>query len=153
MDLERLYGGSFIDWETVAGSWAKRTVPSRLLLFAARRYLEESASTTPDAERAGMLDSTPLPDEIKRAFASPPGPAGSTARHYYWGEFVDAAAVAELEMISYGERPPLLHELRAGLEQAAAEAGPDTDLGRWFLGRRDALPGTDLPEDPGYLPV
>jgi hypothetical protein len=148
MDLERLYGGSFIDWETVAGSWAKRTVSSRLLLFAARRYLEASASTTPDAERAGMLDSTPLPDEIKRAFASPPG---SAARR--WGEFVDAAAAAELEMISYGERPPLLHELRTGLEQAAAEAGPETDLGRWFLDRRDALPGMDLPEDPGYLPV
>jgi hypothetical protein len=151
MDLERLYGGSFIDWETVAGSWAKRTVASRLLLFAARRYLEESTSTTPIAERAEMLDSAPLPDEIKRAFASPPGPAGSAARR--WGEFVDAAAAAELEMVSYGERPPLLHELRTGLEQAAAEAGPETDLGRWFLERRDALPGTDLPEDPGYLPI
>jgi hypothetical protein len=56
-------------------------------------------------------------------------------------------------MISYGERPPLLHELRAGLERAAAEAGTETDLGLWFLARRDALPGTDLPEDPGYLPV
>jgi hypothetical protein len=151
MDLQRLYGGSFIDWEAVAGSWVKRTISSRLLLFAARRYLEESASTTPDAERVVMLDSTPLPDEIKRAFASPLGPAGSAARH--WGEFVDAAVAAELEMISYGERPPLLHELRAGLEQAAAEAGPETDLGRWLLDRRDALPGTDLPEDPGYLPV
>ena len=151
MDLERLYGGSFIDWEAVAGSWVKRTVSSRLLLFAARRYLEESAPRTPDAERVGLLDSTPLPDEIKRAFASPPEPAGSAARH--WGEFVGAAAAAELEMISYGERPPLLHELRAGLEQAAAEAGPETDLGRWLLDRRDALPGTDLPEDPGYLPV
>src|SRR5215218_2300528 len=149
MDLERLYGASFIDWETVAGSWAKRTVASRLLLFAARRYLEEG--TAPIAERAKMLDSTPLPDEIKRAFASPPGPAGSAGRR--WGEFVDAAAAAELEMVSYGERPPLLHELRRGLEQAAAEAGPETDLGRWFLERRDALPGTDLPEDPGYLPV
>lgn len=151
MNLERLYGGSFIDWETVAGSWAKRTVASRLLLFAARRYLEESTSTTPIAERAEMLDSAPLPDEIKRAFASPPGPADSADRR--WGEFVDAAAAAELEMVSYGERPPLLHELRMGLEQAAAEAGPETDLGRWFLERRDALPGTDLPEDPGYLPV
>ena len=151
MDLERLFGGSFIDWETVAGSWAKRTVSSRLLLFAARRYLEEGAATTPVAERAEMLGSTPLPDEIKRAFASPPGLAGSAARR--WGEFVDAAAAAELEMISYGERPPILHELRTGLEQAAAEAGPETDLGRWFLERRDALPGTDLPEDPGYLPI
>jgi hypothetical protein len=149
MDLERLYGGSFIDWETVAGSWAKRTVASRLLLFAARRYLEEDAA--PVAERAKMLDSTPLPDEIKRAFASPPGTAGSAARR--WGEFVDAAAAAELEMVSYGERPPLLHELRMGLQQAASEAGPETDLGRWFLERRNALPGTDLPDDPGYLPV
>jgi hypothetical protein len=149
VDLERLYGGSFIDWETVAGSWAKRTVASRLLLFAARRYLEEDAA--PVAQRAKMLDSTPLPDEIKRAFASPPGTAGSAARR--WGEFVDAAAAAELEMVSYGERPPLLHELRMGLQQAASEAGPETDLGRWFLERRNALPGTDLPDDPGYLPV
>jgi hypothetical protein len=23
----------------------------------------------------------------------------------------------------------------------------------WFLARRDALPGTDLPDDPGYLPI
>jgi hypothetical protein len=66
---------------------------------------------------------------------------------------VDAAVAAEVEMVSYGERPPLLHELRAGLEQAAGEAGPATELGLWFLARRDALPGTDLPEDPGYLPV
>ena len=97
------------------------------------------------------MGSTPLPDEVKRAFASPPEPGGSAARR--WGEFVDAAAAAELETISYGERPPLLHELRAGLERAAVEAGPETDLGRWFLARRDALPGTDLPEDPGYMPV
>ncbi len=150
MDLQRLYGGSFVDWEAVAGSWAKRTVSSRLLLFAARRYLLEAA-TTPDAERVETLGSTPLPDEVKRAFASPPEPAGSAARR--WGEFVDAAVAAEVETVSYGERPPLLHELRAGLEQAAAEAGPETDLGRWFLARRDALPGTDLPEDPGYMPV
>ncbi|MDQ3792713.1 MAG: hypothetical protein M3341_08745 [Actinomycetota bacterium] len=150
MDLQKLYGGSFVDWEVVAGSWAKRTVSSRLLLFAARRYLLEAA-TTPDAERVETLGSTPLPDEVKRAFASPPEPAGSAARR--WGEFVDAAVAAELETISYGERPPLLHELRAGLEQAAAEAGPQTDLERWFLARRDALPGTDLPEDPGYVPV
>ncbi len=151
MDLERLYGGSFVDWEAVAGSWAKRTVSSRLLLFAARRYLRESASTASDAERAEALGSTPLPDEIKRAFAAPPEPTGSAVRR--WGEFVDAAFAAELEMVSYGERPPLLHELRAGLEQAATEAGPGTELGRWFLARRAALPGTDLPEDPGYLPV
>jgi hypothetical protein len=150
VDLQKLYGGSFVDWEVVASSWAKRTVSSRLLLFAARRYLLEAA-TTPDAGRVEALGSTPLPDEVKRAFASPPEPAGSAARR--WGEFVDAAVVAELETISYGERPPLLHELRAGLERAAVEAGPETDLGRWFLARRDALPGTDLPEDPGYMPV
>src|SRR5215207_303487 len=150
MDLKKLYGGSFVDWEAVAGSWAKRTVSSRLLLFAARRYLNEGVST-PDAGRAQMLDPTPLPDEIKRAFASPPEPAGLASRR--WGEFVDAAVAAELEVVSYGERPPLLHELRAGLEQAAAEARSETDLGRWFLARRDALPGSDLPEDPEYLPV
>jgi hypothetical protein len=150
VDLQRLYGGSFVDWEAVAGSWSKRTVSSRLLHFAARRYLLEAAET-PDAGRVEALGSTPLPDEVKRAFASPPEPAGSAARR--WGEFVDAAVAAELETVSYGERPPLLHELRAGLEQAAAEAGPETDLGRWFLARRDALPGTDLPDDPGYMPV
>ena len=150
MDLQKLYGGSFVDWEAVAGSWAKRTVSSRLLLFAARRYLLE-VEKTPDAGRVEALGSTPLPDEVKRAFASPPEPAGSAARR--WGEFVDAAVAAELETVSYGERPPLLHELKTGLEQAAAEAGPQTDLGRWFLARRDALPGTDLPEDPGYVPV
>ncbi len=151
MDLERLYGGSFVDWEMVGSSWAKRTVSSRLLLFAARRYLQESAPTTSDAGRAEALGSTSLPNEIKRAFAAPPEPTGSAARR--WGEFVDAAVAAELEMVSYGERPPLLHELKVGLEQAATEAGPGTELGRWFLARRAALPGTDLPEDPGYLPV
>jgi hypothetical protein len=150
MDLERLYGGSFVDWEAVAGSWAKRTVASRLLLFAARRYLLHTVST-PEAGRLEALGAAPLPDEIKRAFASPPGPSEPASR--IWGEFVDAALAAELEMVPYGERPPLLHELRTGLEQAAAEAGLGTDLGRWFVLRRDALPGTDLPEAPGYLPV
>ncbi len=150
MDLENLYGGSFVDWEMVAGSWAKRTVSSRLLLFAARRYLVQTAST-PETGRGEALGSTPLPDEIRRAFALPPDPSEPASRH--WGEFVDAAVAAELEMVPYGERPPLLHELRAGLQQAAAEAGPGTDLGLWFLARRDALPGADLPEDPGYLPV
>ena len=148
MDLRRLYAGSFIDWEAVAASWNKRTVPSRLLLFAARRYLEEQASV-PDPERVELLAPARLPDEIKRAFASPPDTPASSR----WGEFVDAAVAAELEMVSYGERPPLLHELRSGLEQAASEAGEGTDAGRWFLARRDALPGTDLPEDPGYLPI
>ncbi len=148
MDLERLYAGSFVDWEAVAASWNKRTVPSRLLLFAARRYLEESTQE-PDPERAESLAQVSLPDEIKDAYASPPEVDNSRT----WGGFVDAAVAAEIEMVSYGDRPPLLHELRAGLEQAAAEAGPATELGRWFLARRDALPGTDLPEDPGYLPV
>ena len=150
MDLEKLYRGSFIDWEAVASSWAKRTVSSRLLLFAARRYLHEGAPI-PDAGRTGVLDPTPLPDEIKRAFASPPGAGEFASRR--WGEFVDAAVAAELEVVPYGERPPLLHELRVGLEHAAAEADLETDLGRWFLARRDSLPGNDLPEDPGYLPV
>jgi hypothetical protein len=151
MDLERLYGGSFVDWERVGGSWAKRTVSSRLLLFAARRYLKEVPSAAPNPERAGAVDSTRLPEEIRQAYASPPEPAGLAARR--WGEFVDAAVAAELEVISYGERPPLLHELRTGLEQAASEAEPGTELGRWFVARREALPGIDLPEDPRYLPV
>jgi hypothetical protein len=151
MELERLYGGSFVDWDRVAGSWAKRTVTSRLLLFAARRYLEEASPATPDPERMGALEPGHLPDEVLRTFASPPEPTEPAARR--WGEFVDAAVAAELELVSYGERPPLLHELRAGLEQAAREAGEETDLGRWFMARREALPGTDLPEDPGYLPV
>ena len=150
MDLRGLYAGSFIDWEAVAASWTKRTVPSRLLLFAARRYLDEG-NVVPDLKRAEMLAQAPLPDEIKRAFASPPAPDASPSRR--WGEFVDAAVAAELEMVSYGERPPLLHELRAGLDQASTEAGPETEAGRWFLARRDALPGLDLPEDPEYLPI
>ena len=48
-------------------------------------------------------------------------------------------------MVSYGERPPLLHELRAGLEQAATEAGPSDEKGRWFLASRDALPAPTFP--------
>jgi hypothetical protein len=151
MDLESLYRGSFVDWERVAGSWGKRTVSSRLLLFAARHYLEEVPSAPPDPEREATLGSMHLPEEIRRAFASPPGSGGPESRR--WGEFVDAAIAAELEMVSYGERPPLLHELRSGLGQAASEAGSGTELGRWFGARRDALPGTDLPDDPGYLPV
>ena len=150
MDLQRLYAGSFIDWDVVSASWNKRTVPSRLLLFAARRYLEERVGGV-DSGRVEMLASAPLPEEIKHAFASPPELDAATSR--LWGEFIDAAVAAELEMVSYGERPLLLHELRAGLEQAAGEAGPLTETGRWFLARRDALPGTDLPEDPGYLPI
>jgi hypothetical protein len=150
MDLQRLYAGSFLDGEAVAASWNTRTVPSRLLLFAARRYLDERGGNV-ESGRHEVLASAPLPEEIKQAFASPPALDAPAPRG--WGEFVDAAVVAELEMVSYGERPPLLHELRAGLEQAAAEAGPLTEKGRWFLARRDALPGTDLPDDPGYLPI
>ena len=148
MDLERLYGGSYVNWEGVAASWNKRTVPSRLLLFAARRYLAQTDAVS-DPERAATLAPVSLPEEIKRAYASSPASEASRS----WGEFLDAAVAAELEMVSYGERPPLLHELRAGLERAAAEAGPGTERGRWFLARRRTLPGTDLPEDPGYLPV
>jgi hypothetical protein len=124
MDLQRLYAGSFIDWEAVAGSWNKRTIPSRLLLFAARRYLDERDDGL-DSGRYEVLASAPLPEEIKRAFASPPELGAPAPRR--WGEFVDAAVAAELEMV--------------------------TEKGRWFLARRDALPGTDLPDDPGYLPI
>src|SRR3712207_4635822 len=120
MDLERLYAGSFVDWEAVAGSWTKRTVSSRLLLFAARRYLLETVSAL-EAGRLETLGATALPDEIKRAFASPPDPSEPASRQ--WGEFVDAALAAELEMVPYGEPPPLLHELRAGLEQAGFLVG------------------------------
>jgi hypothetical protein len=149
MDLDRLYGGSFIDWEAVSASWNKRTVSSRLLLFAARRYAE--AGLLADEDRAETLAPVSLPDDIKRAYAAPPPAEGERAR--LWGVFLDAAVAAELEMVSYGERPPLLHELRAGLSQAAEEAGARTEQGRWFIARHDALPGTDLPDSPDYLPV
>lgn len=151
MDLADLHSGSFIDWEAVSGSWSKRTVSSRQLLFSARRYLEAAGSPEPEPGRMEIVASTKLPEEIQQAFASPPEPGGVADRA--WGEFLDAAVATELEMVSYGERPPLLHELRNGLETAAEEAGHRTDLGHWFLARRDALPGTDLPEDPSYLPV
>lgn len=153
MDLESLYGGSFVNWEAVAASWNKRTVSSRVLLFAARRYLNEAPSRAPREERAATIEGLPFPEEVRRAFATPPLPPDKDPASDYWGEFVDAALVAEMEMVSYGERPPLLHELRSGLDQAAGEAGPKTPLGRWFLARREALPGEDLPEDPGYMPV
>lgn len=149
MDLERLYGGSFVDWEAVAASWTKRTIPSRLLLFAARRYVGEGRGH--DEGRARILAQVSLPEEIKHAYAAPPPEDGESSR--LWGEFVDAAVAAELEMVSYGERPPLLHELRAGLSQAAEEAGPQTERARWFMARHDALPGTDLPDSPEYLPI
>jgi len=150
VDLERLYGASFIDWEAVAASYAKRTVGSRLLLFAARRYLSVGSGGR-DERRDKLLENVTLADEIKAAFASPPAPESANAS--LWGEFVDKALAAELETIPYGERPILLGELRAGLLKAADEAGPRTALGRWFLARRYALPGKDLPENPEYLPV
>ena len=150
MDLQGIYGGTFVNWEAVGTSWAKRSVSSRLLLLSARRYLETS-NVPRDPGRTEMVDPTPMPDEVKRAFASVPAPDSPDATP--WGEFVDAALMAELEMISYGERPPLLHELRNGLEAAAVEAGPDTALGGWFTARREALPGEDLPEGGEYLPV
>jgi hypothetical protein len=150
VDLDGLYGASFIDWEAVAASWSKRTVSSRLLLFAARRYLEAEPGEK-QTERAELVEPASLPEEIKAAFAAPPD-SGSVASRS-WGEFVDAALAAELEMVPYGERPVLLGELRAGLIQAAEEADPKTPLGRWFLERRNTLPGEDLPENPEYLPV
>jgi hypothetical protein len=151
VDLEGLYGASFIDWEAVAASWAKRSVGSRLLLLAARRYLS-SAPGERDDRRVKLMEPLTLAGEIKATFASPP-PPDSAAASPLWGEFVDAALAAELEMVPYGERPVLLGELRAGLSKAADEAGADTALGRWFMTRRDALPGEDLPENPEYLPV
>ena len=150
MDLEGLYGASFVDWEAVDASWAKRTISSRLLLLASRRYLFAGTGER-DERRAKLVEPATLSEEIKTAFASPPAPESVAST--LWGEFVDAALVAELEMIPYGERPILLSELRTGLEKAADEAGADTALGRWFLARREALPGEDLPENPEYLPV
>ena len=155
MDLDNLYGGSFVSWEGVAGSWSKRTISSRLLLLAARRYLsgtDPASERRPDAERVESIGSSRLPEEVKRAYATPPKDAGHEGAAL-WGEFVDAALATELEIVSYGERPPLLNELRVGLERAASEAGEGSDLARWFIARSDALPGEDLPEDPEYLPV
>lgn len=151
MDLAKLYGGSFIDWGMVEGSWAKRTIPSRLLLFAARKYLEEG-HPAPDPDRAATLSSVRFPDEIRTAYAAPP-PGAESPSADSWGRFIDAAAVTEMEMVSYGERPLLLHELRSGLAQAAEEASADTALARWFIDRAEALPGGDLPDTPEYLPV
>lgn len=156
MDLTGLYGGSFVNWEFVVSSWSKRTVSSRMMLFGARRYLKEADGTEERRDRREIIEETSLPEEVKRAFASPPDPETDPAtdpRPELWGGFVDAAVAAEIEMVPYGERPPLLNELRAGLEQAAGEAGEWTPLGRWFLDRRERLPGTDLPEDPAYLPI
>jgi hypothetical protein len=150
LDLEALYGGSFVNWEAVGESWQKRTLPSRILLMRARSYLAESGGAG-QRERLDLISRVPLPEEVRQAFAAPPEPGDEEAP--LWGSFIDAALAAELEVVSYGERPPILHELRAGLEQAAGEAGERTALGRWFLARRDALPGKDLPDDTGYLPV
>jgi hypothetical protein len=150
VDLEGLYGASFVDWEAVSASWTKRTVGSRLLLFAARRYLETGPGEA-RSDRVDFIEPARLAEEIKIAFSSPPEPEEPSST--LWGTFVDAAAAAELEMIPYGERPVLLGELRAGLTRAAEEAGPGTPLARWFRARRDALPGEDLPEDPEYVPV
>ena len=149
MDLTSIYGASFVSWEGISTSWSKRTVSSRLLLFAARNFLA-THDAPPDPDRA-LPDAYPLPEEIRHAYATPPSPENPAALP--WGSFVDAAVAAELETISYGERPPLLHELRAGLAAAAEEAGPGTPLGRWFTARHDALPGADLPDDPAYVPV
>lgn len=147
MDLNSVYGASFVSWEAISSSWAKRTISSRLLLFAARNFLA-AHDAPPDRSLPAAYS---LPEEIRRAFATPPPPDDPAALP--WGSFVDAAIAAELETISYGERPPLLHELRAGLTAAATEAGPGTPLGRWFTARHDALPGADLPDDPTYVPV
>ncbi|MBA2345328.1 MAG: hypothetical protein H0V83_09635 [Rubrobacter sp.] len=153
MDLDKLFGGSFVNWEAVDGSWTKRTISSRLLLLAARRYLSgANPERQPDAERAEAIGASRLPDEVKRAYATLPGDAGG-ADAGLWGAFVDAALATELEIVSYGERPPLLNELRVGLGRAATEAGEGSDLAGWFMARSDALPGEDLPEDPQYLPV
>src|SRR3712207_5001517 len=149
MELRGLSGSSFEDGGAVAACWAKGPAASRLLLFAARRYLD--SDPVERADRADLIRSATLPAEVKAAFAAPPNPKNPASRS--WGEFVDAALATELEMIPYGERPVLLGELRAGLAKAAEKAGPDTPLSRWFLARRDALPGRDLPENPEYLPV
>lgn len=150
MDLESLYGGSYISWEGVAGSWSKRTVASRMLLFAARRYLSAATNVEETPGRAELLPAG-LPKEVVRAFASTPGTERDEGVE--WGEFMDAALAAEFEMVPYGERPPMISELRTGLSSASVEAGEETPLGRWFARRREALPGSDLPDESGYLPV
>lgn len=147
MDLIALFQGSFIDWEGVEASWAKRTPSSRLLLFAARHYLEALPESLPGQGPRSFS----LPLEIANAKASPPDPESDLAG--LWGEFIDSALAAELEMATYGERPPVLHHLRAGLTSAAEEAGIETRLGHWFLQRRRSLPGADLPEGHDYLPL
>ena len=98
MYLDRLYGGSFIDWDAVSASWNKRTVSSRLLLFAARRYAEGGLPA--DEDRAETLASVSLPDDIKRAYAAPPPAEGERAR--LWGAFLDAPARAPGRALSGG---------------------------------------------------
>lgn len=150
MDLDALFRGSFINWEAVEVSWSKKTVSSRLMLFAARAYIAADPEREPDPVRQAFLKE--LHRDVIRAFATPPtGPEDPAAEA--WGEFIDRALAAELETIPYGERPPTLYEIRTGLDRAAEEAGRQTPLGRWFLQRARNLPGADLPEDPGYMPV
>ena len=48
---------------------------------------------------------------------------------------------------------PLVPAATPSRRAAASEAGEETALGAWFLTRRNELPGGDLPEDSGYLPV
>lgn len=150
MDLKALHAASYVNWSVVSDSWARKTVGSRMLLFAARRYLEHAPAERPDAERAERLPGG-LPEEVRRAYLAPPEPGEDLSGE--WGRFVDAALAAEFEMVPYGERPPMISELRAGLSEAARLAGEETDLGRWFVARRAALPGSDLPDGAGYLPV
>jgi hypothetical protein len=120
VDLEKLYGASFVDWEAVAASWVKRTVPSRLLLFAARRYLEAGPGERRE-ERAAIVEHVTLPEEIEAAFSAPPDPEGDAAGE--WGGFVDAAVAAELEMVPYGERPILLGSCEPALARPPKRPG------------------------------
>jgi hypothetical protein len=150
LDLDALFRGSYINWRVVEESWAKKTVSSRLMLFAAREYVAAVPDTVPDPERLELFDT--LHRDAARAFASPPASATSPAAGP-WGAFIDRALAAELEMMPYGERPPTLYEIRAGLTQAAEEAGAGTALEEWFLDRVENLPGFDLPDDPGYIPI
>ncbi|WP_119067405.1 hypothetical protein [Rubrobacter indicoceani] len=148
MDLDSLYGGSYVNWAGVAESWAKRTVSSRLLVFAARRHLRDAGAAGEGREVPAAMPET-LPKEVLRAYGSPPEPDASGS----WGAFLDAALAAEFELLPYGERPPVIAELRQGLSTAEKEAGEGTRLGLWFRARREALPGHDLPDGAGYLPV
>lgn len=148
MDLDRLYGGSYINWAGVAESCAKRTVSSRMLIFAARSYLERDERTFIEDREKSLPPG--FPKEVIRAYSTPPEDDDGSVG---WGEFLDAALAAEFEMLPYGERPPVISELRAGFLAAASEAGEETKRGRWFLERKARLPGSDLADGSGYLPV